>query len=234
MFKNLTVFENPSSVKENSMITESRNGRREAVRELKRGLILEAARKVFEAEGLDGASLRAIAAAAGYTPAALYFHFESKEAIYAEVLRNSLASLQGAVARASARGRTPADQLRAWAMAFFLFYADNPRDLDLGFYLFRGGMKPHGLGKDRDEVLNAALDAAMQPMAEAAEALGVRPEHARLMMADIFAHAAGLLLLAHTGRIRMFGASAPDLMQRYVACTVAAVAERPKKQRSTR
>jgi len=32
----------------------------------------------------------AIAAAAGYTPAALYFHFESKEAIYAEVLRASL------------------------------------------------------------------------------------------------------------------------------------------------
>lgn len=216
------------------MITESRTGRREAVRELKRGLILDAARKVFEAEGLDGASLRAIAAAAGYTPAALYFHFESKEAIYAEVLRNSLESLQAAVARASARGRTPADQLRAGAMAFFRFYADNPRDLDLGFYLFRGGMKPHGLGKDRDETLNAALDAAMQPMAEAAEALGVRREHARLMMADIFAHAAGLLLLAHTGRIRMFGASAPDLMQRYVACTVASVKAGSKKRRPSR
>jgi AcrR family transcriptional regulator len=216
------------------MITESRTGRREAVRTLKRGLILDAARKVFEAEGLDGASLRAIAAAAGYTPAALYFHFESKEAIYAEVLRDSLASLQGAVARAATRARTPADQLRAAAMAFFRFYSDNPRDLDLGFYLFRGGMKPHGLGKERDETLNTALDAAMQPMAAAAEALGVRRGHARLMMADIFAHAAGLLLLAHTGRIRMFGASAPDLMQRYVACTVAAVTERPKKPRSPR
>jgi AcrR family transcriptional regulator len=216
------------------MITESRADRREAVRELKRGLILDAARKVFEAEGLDGASLRAIAAAAGYTPAALYFHFESKEAIYAEVLRNSLASLQAAVSRAAARGRTPADQLRAAAMAFFSFYADNPRDLDLGFYLFRGGMKPHGLGKERDEALNAALDSAMQPMAASAEALGMRRDHARLMMADIFAHAAGLLLLAHTGRIRMFGASAPDLMQRYVACTVAALTERPKKPRPSR
>ena len=55
---------------------------------------------MFEAEGLDGASLRAIAAAAGYTPAALYFHFESKEAIYAEVLRASLANLGQAVSRA--------------------------------------------------------------------------------------------------------------------------------------
>ena len=50
------------------------------LRDLKRGLILDAARAVFEADGLDGASLRSIAAAAGYTPAALYFHFESKEA----------------------------------------------------------------------------------------------------------------------------------------------------------
>jgi AcrR family transcriptional regulator len=211
------------------MAKELKIGRQKAVSDLKRGLILDAARQVFEAEGLDGASLRAIAAAAGYTPAALYFHFESKEAIYAEVLRNSLASLEATTGRATARARTPADRLRAAAMAFFRFYADNPRDLDLGFYLFRGGMKPHGLGKERDDALNAALEAAMQPIADAAEALGARREEARLLMADIFAHAAGLLLLAHTGRIRMFGASAPDLMQRFVASTVTALTDRASK-----
>jgi AcrR family transcriptional regulator len=64
--------------------------RRRAVSDLKRTLILDAARAVFEAEGLDGASLRGIAAKAGYTPAALYFHFDSKEAIYAAVLAQSL------------------------------------------------------------------------------------------------------------------------------------------------
>jgi AcrR family transcriptional regulator len=57
-------------------------GRQKVVRDLKRGLIPGAAGKVFEMEGLDGASLRSIAGASGYTPAALYFHFESKEAIY--------------------------------------------------------------------------------------------------------------------------------------------------------
>jgi len=106
--------------------------------------------------------------------------------------------------------------LRAAATAFFRYYADNPRDLDLGFYLFRGGMKPQGLGKERDDILNAALESAMQPIADAAQALGARREEARSLMADIFAHAAGLLLLAHTGRIRMFGASALNLMERFV------------------
>jgi AcrR family transcriptional regulator len=169
--------------------------------------------------------LRAIAAGAGYTPAALYFHFESKEAIYAEVLRGSLTNLGQAVSRAVSRAKAPADQLRAAATAFFRYYADNPRDLDLGFYLFRGGMKPQGLGKERDGMLNAALESALQPIADAAQALGARPEEAKSLMADIFAHAAGLLLLAHTGRIRMFGASAPHLMERFVEAKVAALTE---------
>jgi AcrR family transcriptional regulator len=206
------------------MAIEQRNGRQRAVRDLKRGLILEAAQKVFEAEGLDGASLRAIAAAAGYTPAALYFHFDSKEAIYAEVLRASLAKLGAAVARAVLRAKTPKQRLRAAAMAFFHYYADNPRDLDLGFYLFRGGMKPQGLGKERDEVLNAALLAALTPIADAALALGATDDGAKVLMVETFAHAAGLLLLAHTGRLRTFGTSAPPLMEHFIAGRIAALA----------
>lgn len=193
-----------------------RQTRRTAVSEHKRTLILEAARQVFAEEGLDGASLRAIAVRAGYTPAALYFHFDSKEAMYAEVLHGSLVSLGAAVEGSVAGTKTPQQHLKAAAMAFFRFYAENPRDLDLGFYLFRGGMKPAGLGRERDERLNAALEAALRPIAEAALALGASAERANLLMVDCFAHATGLLLLLHTGRIRMFGASAPELMEAYV------------------
>src|ERR1700741_1931261 len=212
------------------MAKEQKIGRQKAVSDLKRELILNAARTVFEAEGLEGASLRAIAASAGYTPAALYFHFESKEAIYAEVLKCSLENLGQTVSRAVLRAKTPADRLRAAAMAFFRYYADNPGDLDLGFYLFRGGMKPPGLGKERDNVLNSALEAALEPIADAAQVLGAERDEARSLMADIFAHAAGLLLLANTGRIRMFGASAPHLMERFVEAKVTALAEKLKSE----
>jgi AcrR family transcriptional regulator len=198
------------------MSIERRTGRQRSVRDLKRGLILDAARAVFEAEGLDGASLRAIAVAAGYTPAALYFHFDSKEAIYAEVLRESLVKLGQAVDRAVSRSKRPAERLRAAAMAFFRYYDENPRDLDLGFYLFRGGMKPRGLGKERDMMLNQSLEAALHPMFEAARGLGASSEEAKLLMVDTFAHATGLLLLAHTGRIRMFGVSASNRMERFI------------------
>src|SRR5262249_47055713 len=75
---------------------------------------------------------------------------------------------------------------------------------------------PQGLGRERDEVLNAALEAALQPIADAAQALGAQRADARLLMVDTFAHAAGLLLLAHTGRLRLFGASAPTPLAPYV------------------
>src|SRR3977135_989231 len=148
----------------------ARQGRARAVPGLKRGLILDAARKVFEVEGLDGASLRAIAAEAGYTPAALYFHFDSKEAIYAEVPQASLAKLGEWVGNAVSGDTEASERLRAAALAFFAFYAGNPRDLDLGFYLFRGGMRPRGLGPERDEALNAELAAPPPPLANAADA----------------------------------------------------------------
>ena len=197
-------------------MVERRQSRRAAASGHKRELILDAARQVFAEQGLDGASLRAIAERAGYTPAALYFHFDSKEAMYAEVLHGSLESLGAAVAQAVSGPQAPERKLKAAAMAFFRFYAENPRDLDLGFYLFRGGMKPAGLGRERDEKLNAALESALRPIAQAAVELGATPDRANLLMVDCFAHATGLLLLLHTGRIRMFGASAPELMETYV------------------
>ena len=199
--------------------------RREAVSEHKRELILDAAKQIFAEEGLEGASLRAIAVRAGYTPAALYFYFESKEAIYAEVLKASLASLGEAVHEAVAQTRTAAQRLKAAAMGFFRFYTENPRDLDLGFYLFRGGMKPAGLGRARDETLNAALEVALRPIADAALELGASRQKANLLMVDCFAHATGLLLLLHTGRIRMFGASAADRMETYVKDRIAHLSE---------
>jgi AcrR family transcriptional regulator len=206
-------------------MVEKRKSRREAVSGHKRELILDAAKQIFTEEGLEGASLRAIAVRAGYTPAALYFYFESKEAIYAEVLKTSLASLGATVDIAIAKTRTPALRLKAAAMAFFRFYAENPGDLDLGFYLFRGGMKPAGLGHERDVVLNAALEAALRPIADAAIELGATRQKANLLMVDCFAHATGLLLLLHTGRIRMFGGSAPDLMEAYVKDRIAHLSE---------
>ena len=83
------------------------------------------------------------------------------------------------------------------------------------------GFAARGFARRAGEADRAALEAALRPVGEAARALGAGPGAANLLTVEVFAHAAGLLLLAHTGRIRMFGASAPRLMEAYVEDRIA-------------
>ena len=70
----------------------TKSSRSVAVNALKRELIREAAKRVFLARGLSAASVREIALQAGYTTGAIYFHYASKEEIYADVLSASLSA----------------------------------------------------------------------------------------------------------------------------------------------
>ncbi|MFH5207554.1 TetR/AcrR family transcriptional regulator [Antrihabitans sp. NCIMB 15449] len=206
------------------MVDSGRAARRDAVAEMKRTIILDAALAVFEADGLEGASMRTIAKAAGYTPGAIYAYFPSKEHIYAAALGASLDRLRIAVEESaiSVNGR---ERFIASGLAFFDFYDTNPRDLDLGFYLFRGGMRPHGLSAELNAELNGKLLAALDPVRSAGRDLGVDDDEARVMTADVLAHASGLLLLAHTRRIDLFELDARQLMIRYLRRALAIVDE---------
>lgn len=198
------------------MSDKSRASRKDAVRDAKRGIILDAARQIFERDGLEAASMRAIGEAAGYTAAAIYFHFTSKEAIYGELLSHSLDQLIAAVSAAAEREPEPRRRFEAGALAFYDFYAANPRDLDLGFYLFRGGMRPRGLSPETDESLNGKLLESLAPISEAVRALGAPPRMVNSVVGDIFAHAVGLLVMEHTGRMKLFGVKSRRLMQAHV------------------
>ena len=201
----------------------SRKDRRRAVNAHKRRIILEAATRVFSAHGLERASLRAIAREAGYTPAALYFHYASKEEIYGDLLADSLQRLDAAVAQAVERAEAaapagegaPGARLRAAAFAFFDFYRDQPADLQLGFYLFRG-MKPLGLTTELNSRLNAALRAVLEQMQAPLADRGLPPDAAARATAALFAQITGLLLLLHTGRIKLFAFDARELLGNYL------------------
>lgn len=192
--------------------------RRRAVDAVKRQLILDAAARVFAADGLEGASMRAIAAEAGYTAAALYFHFDSKEAIYADLLADSLDRLREHIeSRTTSTRSGPRERIIAAARSFYGFYSDNPQDLSLGFYLFRGGLRPKGVGSERNKALNDALFAALDPIRGAAIEHGMTEPKARALTAEIFAHLSGLLLLNLTGRIRVFRVEPDELFEAFMA-----------------
>lgn len=183
--------------------------------EVRQELVLQAARSAFFELGMDKASLREIARRAGYTPGALYSYFPSKEHIYGALLAESLQRLNARVAQALQPPRTPVRRLRAAAGAFFGFYRENPRDLDLGFYLFQG-MAPRGLTPELDAMLNARLREALQPCHAALRALGLGNAQATREVTALFAHIVGLLVMSHTGRIRMFGQSSQALFAAYL------------------
>jgi AcrR family transcriptional regulator len=199
---------------------QARLNRQQAQIDSRRAGVLDAARAVFQRLGIEGASIREIAREAGYTPGAIYSYFENKEAIYGALLGESLERLNAAVDAAGNADLAPAEQLNAKASAWFGFFAANPRDLDLGFYLVQG-LQPRGLTAELNFQLNDRLHDALRPCEAALQAMGLSPDAALRENTSLFAHGVGLLLMQHTGRIRMFGQDASVLFQGYVTHLVA-------------
>jgi AcrR family transcriptional regulator len=177
--------------------------------------MLDAARMVFEKLGIEGASIREIAKQAGYTPGAIYAYFENKEALYGALLAESLERLNEAVDGAGHDSLSAAEMLDAKASAWFGFYAVNPRDLELGFYLVQG-MQPRGLTTALNDQLNDRLMDALKPCEAALQAMGLSAQDALRENTSLFAHGVGLLLMQHTRRIRIFGQDATLLFEAYL------------------
>jgi hypothetical protein len=77
-------------------------------------------------------------------------------------------------------------------------------------------MKPRGLTPALNEALNARLRDALQPTRDALQALGLPAGQALAEVTALFAQSVGLLVLSHTGRIRMFEQASQDLFETYL------------------
>jgi AcrR family transcriptional regulator len=231
--KRLNVCEDVSMERKIMMLAQDereqqRRDRLAVVSDAKRAHILAAAREVFEERGLDGANIREIAKRAGYTPGAIYSYFDAKEEIYGALLAESLERLNSVVAEQVKGLRSVVKRAERAAMAFYHFYASNPRDLDLGFYLF-GGMRPHGLTPELNATLNGRLRDSLAHFEDALLALGASNEVARAEVTAFFAHCVGLLILENTRRIRMFQEDSTTLCATYVSQAVERVRSSGKK-----
>ncbi len=164
--------------------------------------------------------MRAIAREAGYTPGALYFYYHNREEIYADLLTTSLWRLKDFTQEAAKDARTPAEQLRTRAMAFYDYYVTRPDEMSLGFYLHRG-LGPHGLTHTLDERLNAQFWMTLIGVLDPLIALGRTQAEAVRELTAIVAHGVGLLLLCHTGRIRLFHQDGRELFRAFVDACVA-------------
>lgn len=76
--------------------------------------LLDAGRRVFARQGLEGARVEAIAREAGVNKALINYHFRGKRGLYEAVLAELLADAEAALARGLAAVQAPAERLRAW------------------------------------------------------------------------------------------------------------------------
>lgn len=97
-----------------------------------RARILAEARRIVLEQGFEALTMRRIAEAAGYSAAALYLHFENREAIARELGEAGMRSLLGALSDAGATA-DPLERLRALALAYAAFGRREPETYRLIF-----------------------------------------------------------------------------------------------------
>lgn len=201
------------------VLEKKKAGRREAVRAFKREAILQAARKIFAREGLDGATLRAIAAEAGIAVGTVYLHYPAKESLYAELLAGSLADLQKHLREAVAKAAS-GEELMAGALAFYDFYRQRPDDLYLGLYLGQG-FRPTGLTPELDRLLNGRLIQCYTVLGDAMRKLAkLDAEEVRAETVSLAAATGGALMLETTGRLKILGDTGAAVVRRHVELLV--------------
>lgn len=83
-----------------------------------RQCILEAAQRLFASHGYHGTSIRDIVRACGVSNAALYYHFESKQNLYFEVLGEYIAAIVDRLRTADPGEGTCRSRLTHVALAF--------------------------------------------------------------------------------------------------------------------
>src|SRR5947209_6777192 len=81
-----------------------------------RARILDAAFRVFAREGYHRATLEAIVAEAGVSKGALYYTFDSKQALFHALLEERLAARAGELLADTGRERPPAIAPERWAV----------------------------------------------------------------------------------------------------------------------
>jgi AcrR family transcriptional regulator len=100
-----------------------RNQRRAARRAQSRAEIVDAAERVFSEDGLRNGSLRRIADLSGYSTAAIYKFFDSRQHLVAETLNRRADEYLGELRRAAESAGTPLERLHLIvdnAAAYFL------------------------------------------------------------------------------------------------------------------
>ena len=134
--------------------------------DLSRALV-EAARRILEAEGPAALSLRAVAREAGVSPAAPYHHFKDKTELLEAVANEGWEALGDAIVAARRDAATPSQAMSGIGVAYVHFAQDNPALYRLMYDTSRDRIAMPEHAKEEDsgyhQVACALVDAGADP-----------------------------------------------------------------------
>ncbi len=175
-----------------------------------RQILLAVALELMEGpDGVDGVTMRAVAAAAGVTTMATYKHFKNRDALLRAATAAEYPRIAGYFARANARAEVPGMH----GMLGYLNYAlDHPQIFRYMFSSPRADAFafPHDLSEGRSPTFNILLGVVSELM----ERRILRSDAVAETALSIWAHAHGLISLYLSGRIAAPRATFQDLYLR--------------------
>lgn len=163
--------------------------------------ILAHACDLYLEEGLEGFSMRKLARLVGVTAPALYRHFESREDVLADVVREAYREFSAYLYRAL-EGRTPEERLRKAGEGYLAFALEHPRWYTIVFTApehFGRGTLP-----DDIEVQGCAIHQFwVDRLRECMDAGMLQPADPMEVGMTLWAHAHGLIKLYQQGHFQM-------------------------------
>lgn len=140
---------------------------------LSRAAVVDAARELLMNEGLNGLSLRRLAARLDVTAAALYAYVDNKRDLLEAVIESEFQKLIEEFQRYEAAGGDPIAQMCGMSWAYVRYARENPRVFRTMF-LFRAQLAGEPVGDDF-AMATKAFTAARKPLLAAIEQGLVKP-----------------------------------------------------------
>jgi AcrR family transcriptional regulator len=140
-----------------------------------RNRILDAARELFTREGYGAVTMRRIAAKVEYTPTALYFHFQNKEALLQELSDRDALAL-GVEFGKLRKIADPLERVRQMGEAYVKFALAHPNQYRLLFMTPQPALAPEHSVIPKGDPDKDAYGLLVHTIAEAAEKSLLRPE----------------------------------------------------------
>ncbi|GMV06126.1 MAG: hypothetical protein AMXMBFR53_24020 [Gemmatimonadota bacterium] len=163
--------------------------------------ILGCACELYLAHGLEGFSMRKLAREVGVTAPALYRHYENRDHVLADVVREAFREFTAYLYRAL-EGRTPLERFFRAGEGYLDFALKNPRWYEILF------ISPEQLGMsampDDIEAMGCAIHQFWVDRVRECQDAGILREGDPVQVSlTMWAHAHGLITLYHHGHFRM-------------------------------